>query len=149
VTAGRAGTSASDAPEGPVSQEDAATRRPVTFASIVGSSSEAPGTPLVLLEFIERQHADRRRAEGKGVLGAKAVRRRHPHSRPEKLKHSPAPRFHAATKEARRALADAYREFMAAFREAAELLKIGDPEPGFPPGSFPPGMPYVPHQAPG
>jgi len=102
-----------------------------------------------LLESIERQHAERRQAEGKGVLGAKAVRRRHPHSRPEKLKRSPAPRFHAATKKAWQALADAYREFLAAFREAAELLKLGDPEPGFPPGSFPSGMPYVPHQAPG
>jgi len=37
---------------------------------------------------------------------------------------------------------------MAAFCEAAELLKLGDPHPGFPPGSFPPSMPYVPHQAP-
>jgi len=44
-----------------------------------------------LVGSIERQHAERRRAEGKGVLGAKAVRRRHPHSKPEKLRRSPAP----------------------------------------------------------
>jgi len=136
-----------------VSLEDFAERELVTLSTLPcwqGLSPEEIRERIAyLLESIERQHAERRRAEGKGVLGAKAVCRRHPHSRPEKLKRSPAPRFHATTKEARRALADAYREFMAAFHEAAELLKLADPEPGFPPGSFPPGMPYVPHQAPG
>jgi hypothetical protein len=102
-----------------------------------------------LLESIEREHAERRRREGKSVLGAKAVCRRHPHDRPKKLKRSPAPRFHAATKDAWLRLRDAYNEFAAHFREAAELLKLGHPEPDFPEGSFPPGMPYVPHQAPG
>jgi hypothetical protein len=104
---------------------------------------------VVLIQTIERENAERRRAEGKGVLGVKAIRRRHPHDKPKKLQRSPAPRFHAATKEARRRLREAYREFAAAFRDAAELLRLGSLKPRFPAGSFPPGMPYVPHQAPG
>ena len=136
-----------------VALEDFAEQEVVTLSTLPcwqGLSPEEIRERIAyLLESIERQHAERRQAEGKGVLGAKAVCRRHPHSRPKKLKRSPAPRFHAATKEARRALADAYRDFITAFREAAELLRLGRDDPDFPPGSFPPSMPYVPHQAPG
>ena len=102
-----------------------------------------------LVETIERENAERRRAEGKSILGVKAVRRQDPQECPKKLKRSPAPRFHAATKEAWRHLRDAYNRFAAAFREAADRLKEGDLESEFPPGSFPPSQPYVPHQAPG
>lgn len=102
-----------------------------------------------LVETIERDNDRRRRAEGQGVLGAKAIRRRHPHQTPEKLARSPAPRFHVASREAWQRLRDAYREFAATFRDAADLLRLGAARPRFPAGSFPPGMPYVPHQAPG
>jgi hypothetical protein len=101
-----------------------------------------------LVETIERENAERRRAEGKSVLGVKAIRRQGPQERPKKLKRSPAPRFHAATKEAWQQLRDAYNRFAAAFREAADRLKDGDLDCEFPPGSFPP-QPYVPHQAAG
>ena len=83
------------------------------------------------------------------MLGIKAIRRRHPHERPEKLRRSPAPRFHAATRDGWQRLGDAYREFAAAFRDAAEFLRQGAADVRFPAGSFPPGMAYVPHQAPG
>jgi hypothetical protein len=33
--------------------------------------------------------------------------------------------------------------FVAAYRTAAEKLQRGDPNPGFPRGSFPPAMPFV------
>ena len=102
-----------------------------------------------LIKAIEQRNAERRRAEGKGVLGAKTVRRRHPHARPEKLDRSSAPRFHAATKAMWRQLRDGYNAFFAAFHEEAERLRCGEVELEFPPGSFPPGLPYVPHQAPG
>jgi hypothetical protein len=39
---------------------------------------------------------------------------------------------------------EAYGWFVAAFREAAEKLKAGDRNAAFPPGSFPPAMPFVP-----
>ncbi len=102
-----------------------------------------------LIETIERENDSRRRTDGQGVLGVKAIRRRSPHERPEKLSRSPAPRFHAATRDGWRRLGDAYREFAVAFRDAAELLRLGATGVRFPAGSFPPGMPYVPHQAPG
>ncbi len=102
-----------------------------------------------LLETIERENAERRMAEGKSLLGVKAVLRRHPHDRPKKLSRSPAPPFHAATKEAWTSLRDTYNAFAASFREAAEALKAGVLDFEFPPGSFPPSLPYVPHQAPG
>jgi len=147
-----------------VSLEDFAEREIVTLSTLPcwqGLSPEEIRKRIVyLLDSIERQHAERRRVEGKGVLGAKAVRRRHPHSKPEKLKRSPAPRFHAATKAAWQALADAYREFMAAFREAAELLLCSSgwhpcragsglrpPGPGLRPRG--PGSPRPPRAPPG
>ncbi len=102
-----------------------------------------------LIKTIERENDARRTAEGRGVLGVKAIRRRSPHERQERLSRSPAPRFHAATREGWRRLRDAYREFVAAFRGAAELLRLGATDVRFPAGSFPPGLSYIPHQAPG
>jgi hypothetical protein len=66
-----------------------------------------------------------------------------PTSRPSKTKRSPAPRFHAASKAIRNGLREAYYLFLAAFRDAAELLKAGDRSARFPVGSFPPGLPFV------
>jgi hypothetical protein len=43
--------------------------------------------------------------------------------RPRKLKKSPAPFVHAATKTARKAIWEAYAWVVAAFREAAEKLR--------------------------
>ena len=76
-------------------------------------------------------------------LGREAILAQHPHSRPKKIKKSPAPRFHAATKARRRELYEGYAWFVAAFRTAAEKLKAGDPAPPFPRGCFPPALPFV------
>ena len=103
----------------------------------------------VLVAAIDREAAERRRAEGTGVLGPRKVRRRDPHCRPESFEPTPAPRFHTVTTEAWNELRDAYNEFAARFREAAELLRQGVRSPPFPPGSFPPGGPFVPHAVPG
>ncbi|HEV7505078.1 MAG TPA: hypothetical protein VGS07_09220 [Thermoanaerobaculia bacterium] len=56
---------------------------------------------------------------------------------------SPAPLVHAATKAVRKAFYDAYVWFVAAFREAAERLRLGDRNAPFPSGSFPPALPFV------
>ena len=66
-----------------------------------------------------------------------------PQHRPEKLDRSPAPRFHAYTREAWFLLWDAYCSFVAGFRTAAAKLKAGDRAAPFPAGSFPPALPYV------
>jgi hypothetical protein len=55
----------------------------------------------------------------------------------------PAPAFHAVTKAVRESLWTAYATFVAAFREAAEKLKVGDRTVRFPVGSFPPALPFV------
>lgn len=67
-----------------------------------------------------------------------------PMERPAKLKHSPAPLFHCATRQMRRLLYEAYLWFVTAYREAAEQLRAGDFEAAFPAGSFPPPRPFVP-----
>jgi hypothetical protein len=60
------------------------------------------------------------------MLTSRAKAHAIPQTRPEKLKKSPAPLFHAASKDARQGLRAAYGLFLAAFREAAERLKAGD-----------------------
>ena len=67
----------------------------------------------------------------------------HPHERPEKLKKSPAPWFHCATKAARKDLIEAYGWFLAAYQKAAEKLRTGNLSVAFPEGSFPPPLPFV------
>jgi hypothetical protein len=66
-----------------------------------------------------------------------------PLHRPKRIKKSPAPFVHAATKAMRQLLWEAYALFVAAYRSAAERLKAGDPAPPFPAGCFPPAMPFV------
>jgi REP element-mobilizing transposase RayT len=96
-----------------------------------------------MVERIEAQAAQRR-AETRAVpLGPAAIKAQHPHHRPSKLKKSPAPLFHAATRRIRRELYDAYRFFLAAFRDASERLRSGDRNARFPSGCFPPALPFV------
>jgi len=78
------------------------------------------------------------RARDKPVLGARAVRAQHPHTRPEHLKRSPRPMGHASTRQALRELREQYRAFVAAFREAAARWRRGDFSALFPLYSFPP-----------
>ncbi len=96
-----------------------------------------------LVKEIEEEAAAARQRDGIQVAGVDAVLAHHPHDRPEKLKKGSAPLFHAATKEMRQFLWSLYAEFVARFRDAAERLRAGA-EAVFPPGSFPPALPYVP-----
>ncbi len=102
-----------------------------------------------LMEEIESEAAAELAEAGRQPLGVEAVSRRSPETRPAKSKKSPAPRFHAATKAMRKLLWEAYALFVAAFREAAELLRSGDRTARFPVGSFPPGLPFVRQDVPG
>ena len=96
-----------------------------------------------LVREIEADAAAERKLTGCEPLGPEAILSQHPHRRPEKLKKSPAPLFHAASKEVRQGLRAAYGMFLSAFREAAERLKAGDRLARFPNGCFPPGLPFV------
>jgi len=102
-----------------------------------------------IVREIDEVAAARHRAEGTRPAGVRAVLAHHPHERPKRVKRSPRPWFHARTREGRAVLREAYRHFAEAFRDAARCLLQGDPDPAFPEGSFPPGRPFVPHQAPG
>ena len=54
------------------------------------------------------------------------------------LPSSPAPLLHAASKAMRQIFYEGLRLLVAAYRTAAEKLKRGDPNPG-----FPPALPFV------
>jgi len=96
-----------------------------------------------LLEDIERDAHRRRRATGRDPLGADFVQRQNPHQEPLRTKRAPAPLAHAATRKARRALINAYRIFVSAYRRAAECLRQGDLSAVFPDYSFPPPLPFA------
>jgi REP element-mobilizing transposase RayT len=96
-----------------------------------------------LVAAIETEAAARRARSGGQPLGASAVRGQHPHDRPQRLKKSPAPLFHAFRKTVRRELYQVYAWFVAAYREASTRLRAGDRSALFPTGSFPPALPFV------
>jgi REP element-mobilizing transposase RayT len=78
-------------------------------------------------------------------LGIALVLRQQPHERPVHCKRSPAPRFHAATREARRELYQSFRRFARAYRLAALTHRVST-DPGtcpYPQGCFPPAPPFV------
>jgi REP element-mobilizing transposase RayT len=99
-----------------------------------------------LVEQIIREAEQAAAQTGAGPLGAVAVCQQNREARPTKMKKSPAPRFHALSKQVRQAMYEAYAIFVAAFREAAERLRAGDREARFPAGSFPPRLPFVPEE---
>ena len=94
---------------------------------------------------LEQATEERHRAEGTRPLGRTKLLATDPMDRPDEPERSPAPRFHTATRAAFRKLLEAYHCFRAAFREAAQRMKKGL-EAIFPPGSFPPRGPFVPHE---
>jgi len=96
-----------------------------------------------LVEEVESEAALARRRSGARVLGVKAILAQDPHTRPDRLIHSPAPLVHAATKTARKMFYGIYAEFVNAFHAASEALRRGNRDAPFPAGSFPPALPFV------
>jgi hypothetical protein len=92
---------------------------------------------------IEEDAAAARKRTGAEPLGVRATLAQDPTSRPKRLKKSPAPLFHAASKAMRHYFYEGFSWFVAAYRTAAEKLQKGDPDPRFPIGSFPPALPFV------
>lgn len=81
--------------------------------------------------IIERARSDGRRYW-------KLMKKIRPTDRPQRSKRSPAPLFHCASRSERRKLERAYREFVAAYREAAAHWLRGELTAPFPDGCFPP-----------
>jgi hypothetical protein len=98
---------------------------------------------IELVRNIETTATAERDKKGIEPLGTEQILQQEPEARPETLDKSPAPFIHAATKKARKTLREAYAWFVAAYRKAADRLKKGDREAAFPPGSFPPHLPFV------
>ena len=67
-----------------------------------------------LVHDIESEAAAKLKKRDLKPLGVQAVLKQHPHTRPNRTKKSPAPRFHAATKAVRKALWQTYAAFVAA-----------------------------------
>src|SRR4051794_15002436 len=88
---------------------------------------------------IEEGAAARRKRTGAHPLGVAKILAQHPWTRPERVKKSPAPLLHAASKAMRQLFYEGFALFVAAFRTAAEKLKRGDPKSGLPAGVLPTG----------
>jgi len=97
-----------------------------------------------IIRQIEATAAAERAKKGVEPLGVEKILAQDPETRPETLDRSPAPFIHAATRKIRKELWEAYGWFVAAYREAADKLRKGDRDAVFPPGSFPPHLPFVP-----
>jgi REP element-mobilizing transposase RayT len=93
-----------------------------------------------LLRDIE---AEARKASGRAPLGVRRILRQNPHNKPGHIERSPAPRFHAHAWRVRKGLELAYYEFRVRFRQAAEELRRGRVGVEFPPGCFPPRLPFA------
>jgi REP element-mobilizing transposase RayT len=96
-----------------------------------------------LIRDAEREAAESRKQRGVGVVGREEICRHDPQMRPNRVKRSPAPQVHAASKKAREEWREAFGMFLLAYREAAKLLKKGVKDAPFPEGCFPPGLPFV------
>lgn len=91
-----------------------------------------------------RRRADRVRLSSAQVC-AKRIRRQNPFDRPEEPKlRRHRPLIHAVRRKVREDFRQAYGLFLAAYRVASERFRAGDREVQFPPGSFPPPLPFVP-----
>lgn len=97
-----------------------------------------------LVDQIEKETQRHHRSQGTRPLGARAVRRVHPHRRPLRENRAPAPLVHAATRRTREALREAYSRFVHDYTIAAERLRSGDLTAVFPPDCFPPALPPRP-----
>ena len=100
-----------------------------------------------IIQQIDADAAAQREASGHKPLGADAILRQDPRTEPNRTKKSPAPRFHAVRKWVRKELYQTYTLFVQAYREAAELLRMGNRNAVFPRGCFPPPLPFVDRSA--
>ena len=99
------------------------------------------------LESIEKAGRRQRAREGKKPLGVKKILSQDPQHRPSELESTSVSRFHTSSREALEALRAEWRNFLSLYRTATEALKRGE-EAHFPPGCFPPGLPFVPESLP-
>ena len=96
---------------------------------------------LLLRSILDNARAERADSGGP-PLGVKRILAQNPHDQPMKSKKEPAPHFHVASRNAYQELLEAYRLFVASFREAADFLARGILV-SFPEDCFPPPLPVA------
>lgn len=137
----------------PVDPETFVTVEELRLAPLPCWRDRAPDSVRVMIRElvagIEREAIVRASSTGKPPIGRDVVLRQYPRHEPNRLKKGPAPLAHAASRDARDALREAYRLFVAAYRRAAERLREGLGDALFPEGSFPPPLPFRAIAAPG
>lgn len=126
-----------------------ATRYEVPLVPLPGweglSASERQARCAQIVEEIEHETRENNRSRGQVPPGPHWVVSQDPHQRGSKLPRRAAPLCHASTAHTRQRYSKAHRAVVAAFRRAALKLAVSDAESvGFPAGTFPPGLPFVP-----
>jgi hypothetical protein len=96
-----------------------------------------------IVEQVEQETHEMHATNGTRPGGPKWVLRQRPHRVPRAMKRSRATRFLTAVRQNIVELRRAYREFVLAYREAANRLRAGDRLIEFPPGCFPPRLPFA------
>jgi REP element-mobilizing transposase RayT len=135
-----------------VRDRDFATREHVVFHQLPCWADLSPtqyrSAIVDLIEAIEDETKLAYEGAVTQPLGADQILRQDPQRRPARNTRTPAPRFHAATRQARLSLANAYALVYAAYRQASLRLTRGLGPVEFPPGCFPPRLPIldVPYQ---
>lgn len=97
-----------------------------------------------LVETIADETAAMHERNGSVPLGVRELRKLRPNQRAANPGRSPKPLVHAASRERRRRFREAWRLFVESFLAASQRLREGDRDAKFPPGSFPPRLPFVP-----
>jgi len=109
------------------------------------TDKERQARVLKIVLNIERDAELKNLAEGRIPIGPRRILAQNPHDRPAEFKKSPAPSVHASSKATRKAFMESMRQWRQVYRAAADLVKEGRAEEAhFPPGCFPPGLPFVP-----
>jgi hypothetical protein len=96
-----------------------------------------------LIGQAEHEGAIMRQAEGRKVVGRKAILRKSAHFAPAKQKKSRRPLFFAASKETYKRLIESFRDFLSAYLEASARLRSGHRDTVFPENCFPPSLPFT------
>ncbi len=97
-----------------------------------------------MVEDIDHRGAIERKIQGKKSLGVAKILAQDPHHRPDDVAKSPQPLFHTASRATFDAMAEIWRRVIETYHEASRLLRKGDRSAGFPEGTFPPSLPFVP-----
>jgi len=128
----------------PVDSEEFVTRESLDLTPLPCWRGLRPARTRRLIESlvhdIEVEAARRERLTGRAPAGRDFVFRQDPRHEPNRVRKGPAPLVHAASRAARDALRESYRQFVATYREAARRPRDGLLEATFPEGGFPPAV---------